>query len=137
MLKKYESKSMFFPPQNAVSYEVVAGILRGKDVFLSALEDNSLIQSSRWQTPCLANMHLHKNNSDYLLRAVFTLNKDNLSLGKALDKKWIFGQTFSLEKSKCNLCSSKCNQTVIFWVDVCKKRHNIWILYQRIISSQL
>ena len=38
---------MFFLPKNAVSYEVVAGILRGKVVFVSALEDNSLIQSSR------------------------------------------------------------------------------------------
>ena len=38
---------MFFLPKNAVSYEVVAGILRGKVVFMSALKDNSLIQSSR------------------------------------------------------------------------------------------
>lgn len=112
---------MFFLPKNAVSYEAVAGILRGKDVFMLALEDNSFIQSSRWQISCWANMHLYKNNSDYSSIAVFTLNKDNLSLGKAIDKKWIFGQTFSLEKSKCHLCSGKCNQTVIFWVDVFKK----------------
>ena len=39
---------MFFLPKNAVSYEAVAGILRGKDVFMLALEDNSFIQSSSY-----------------------------------------------------------------------------------------
>ena len=63
-----------------------------------------------------------RTTQDYLSRVVFTLNKYNLSLGKAIGKKWIFGQTFSLDKSKCHLCSGKCNKTVIFWVHVFKKK---------------
>ena len=72
--------------------KAVPRIHRGKEVFLSTSKGNHPFNYTKVTDSSLNQQALcMRTNFYYLPKAVFTLNWDNLSLGKTVDKGRIFG----------------------------------------------
>lgn len=116
-----------FLPKNQLAMKAVPGRHEGKDMFLSTLKGKHPLQLYRVTHSQLSQQsHCLRTKLDYLSRAVFILNWDNLSLGKTVDKEGILVQLPLWRRANVICVSSgKYKQVVMFGADVFKKRYCI------------